>query len=154
MYSTLQRTVATVAGSVMLAVVGSIAAAVPAAAGSGEATNVASVQAWKKVYIHHDGSLTVTAGVRCAPGWTSSDLDMLVGQGVSNSAEGTTTTDVPCDYASHPVRFRLTTINGSMHDGPVTIYSTFTAVNNETGDPFFAKDQRRGHILHGHRATT
>jgi hypothetical protein len=153
MYKTLQRTVAAIAGSMVLAVGGGIASAASASA-SGQSTTVASVQAWKKVYIHHNGSLTVTAGVRCEPGWTSSELNMLVGQGVSNSGEGTTSTNVPCDNRWHPVRFLTTVTNGSLHDGPVTIDSTFTVINNETGDPFFAKDHRSGRILHGHPAAT
>jgi hypothetical protein len=153
MYKTLQRTVATVAGSMVLAVGGGIASAAPASAGD-QSSTVASVQAWKKAYIHHNGSLTVTAGVRCQPGWTSSDLDMLVGQGVSNSGEGTASTDVPCDNEWHPVRFLTTVTNGTLHDGAVTISSTFTVINNDTGDPFFAKDQRAGRILHGHPAAT
>jgi hypothetical protein len=150
MRKSVRRTIATLAGSTVLAIAGSIGTAAPAAAGD-RPTNVGFVQAWKKVYIHHNGSLTVTAGVRCVPGWVSSDLDMRVNQG-GNSGTGVTTTDVPCDNQWHPIRFVISDTSAVMHDGPVTIISQFLVNNAESGDSAAGHDQRPGRILHGHPA--
>jgi hypothetical protein len=123
--------------------------ATSAAAGDGS-TKPVFVQAWKKVYLHHDNSLTVTVNVKCLPGWSSSDLDVWLGQG-NEFAEGHTPTGVACDGVWRPFRFTITTMSGPMHVGPVTITSQFAVYNNDTGDPAGARDEaRHGRILRPH----
>jgi hypothetical protein len=140
-----------VAGCAVLAV-GAGPGLTPATAASGGSTSVVSVHGWKKVYLHHDKSLGVTVGVKCAPGWFSSDLDVWLGQG-TNFAESHTPTDVACDGAWHLVRVTLTSVNGPMHVGRATITSQFAVYNNDTGDPAGARDEARpAHIVRAYSA--
>jgi len=143
----------------MLAVIaaGSVALAAPAQAG-GRPVGVVHVAAWTNVYLHHDGSITASAGVKCAPGWISSDLDIRVTQG-STDAEGSTPTDVPCDNAWHPVRFVITDIAGAFTPGTAVLNSQILANNAESGDSAGGHDVnrvgciRRPHTTHAYCPT-
>lgn len=137
-----KRWVAVVAGSSMLAVVGSIAGAGSAVAG-GRPTNVAFVQAWKKVYLHQQGAkLTVTAELRCVPGWFGTELDMQVNQD-GQAASNYTIPDIPCDNGWHAVRFFIEGVTPPMHVGAATVSSQFIVNNVESGDSAAGHDVQR-----------
>jgi hypothetical protein len=149
MRKTVRRVVATCASSAMLAVVGSVVGTAPASAG-GRPTDVAFVHAGRHVYVHADHSLTVSAKLRCVPGWVSSDLDMQINQGY-NALSGFTTTNIPCDNQGHRVRFKIADTAHVMHLGAVTISSQFLVNNAESGDSAAGHEVgRAGCIMHRH----
>src|SRR4051794_18022145 len=120
MRHSIKRSIAAVAGCSLLLVMGSLALAGPANAG-GRPTNVAFVHAWKKVYTHQGGArLTVTAELRCVPGWFPVELDMQVNQN-SQAASNYTIPEIPCDNAWHTVRFFIDGVTPPMHVGAATI---------------------------------
>jgi hypothetical protein len=129
---------------------GSLALAAPARAG-GRPVGVAFVQAWKKVYLHEGGAkLTVTAELRCVPGWESTELDMQVNQD-AQAASNYTIVNIPCDNGWHTVRFFIEGVTPPMHVGAVTISSQFLVNNLDSGDSAGAHDvQRPGCIMRPH----
>jgi hypothetical protein len=145
-----KRSIVRSVSAASLTLVAATVLAAPAAVAGDRPTNVAFVQAWKKVYLHHDGSVTVTAGVRCVPGWEGGELDMRVSQGINNDADGFVEATVTCDNAWHPVRFTLHDVAGAMKVGPAQISSQFIVTNVDSGDSAGAHDQRTGRVLRGH----
>jgi hypothetical protein len=150
MRQSVRRSIAVLAGSTVLSIAGGVGVAGPAAADGDRPTNVAFVQAWQKVYIHQGGaSLTVTAGLRCKPGWYSTELDMQVNQGDQGDSNYTIP-DVPCDNKWHPVRFRIEGVTPAMHVGACTVSSQFLINNVDSGDSAGGHDvQRPCRIIRG-----
>lgn len=134
----------TITAGLMTAVVaaGGIAFSAPAAATGDRPVGVAHVAAWKNVYLHKNGSITVSAGIKCSPGWYTTELDIQVNQGESYGS-GYTVPDVPCDLTWHPVRFRINEFFGSMQPGPATINSQVIVNNVDTGDSAGGHDPNR-----------
>jgi hypothetical protein len=139
----------------VIAIAGGVGLATPAAADGDRPTNVAFVQAWKKVYIHQGGSsLTVTGELRCVPGWFGTEFDMWLSQG-SNTTSGYTIPDIPCDNGWHAVRFRIDGVSPPMHVGACSVSSQFIVNNVETGDSAGGHDtQRACRIIRGQAAPT
>src|SRR3954453_20108257 len=102
----MKRTMTAALAAVVMAT-GGVALAAPAGATGDRPVGVAHVAAWKNVYLHKSGSITVSAGIKCSPGWFTTELDMQVNQGpqLENYGSGFVTPDVPCDNTWHPVRF-------------------------------------------------
>jgi hypothetical protein len=150
MLKSVKRSIATVAGCSLLLVMGSLALAAPASAG-GRPVNVAFVQAWKKVYLHQQGAkLTVTAELRCVPGWFPVELDMQVNQD-SQATSNYTIPTIPCDNDWHAVRFAIEGVTPPMHVGAATISSQFIVNNVDSGDSAAGHDpQRPGCIMRPH----
>jgi hypothetical protein len=136
--------VVAVSTSAALALGAGAVAASPAAAG-GRPTGVAFVHAVKTAHLHHDGSVTVRAWVRCKPGWDSSDLSMQLDQGGAY-VSGYLNVQLPCDNAFRRVHLRLGPGYGKIKAGDATISSQFLVFNSESGDP------SAGHQV-GHPAT-
>jgi hypothetical protein len=115
------------------------------AAATDRPTNVAFVRAWHNDNLHHNGTITVGAGVRCVAGWAPSELDLRVTQGDS-AAEGFTTPSVSCDNRWHKVLFTLTDVAGTLHGGVVAIGAQFLVTNVDSGDSAGAHNQVSGRL--------
>jgi hypothetical protein len=138
---------------------GGVAFSAPATAAGDRPVGVAHVAAWKDVYLHNNGTITVSAGVKCSPGWFTTELDMQVNQGDSVGS-GFTIPSVPCDNAWHPVRFVISDIGGAFVPGPSTISSQIIVNNVDSGDSAGGHDVgrvgcvRRPHTSHATCPTT
>jgi hypothetical protein len=143
-----KRAIAASVGSGLIGLAAVTVGTAPAAA-TDRPTNVAFVRAWHNDILHHNGTITVGAGVRCVAGWAPAELDMLVGQGPegqSASASGTTIPTVRCDNRWHKVLFTLTDVGGKFHTGVVGINAQFLVTNNESGDSAGAHNQVSGRL--------
>jgi hypothetical protein len=130
---------------------GGIAVAAPATASGDRPVGVAHVAAWKNVYLHKNGSITVSAGVKCSPGWFTTELDIQVNQGESYGS-GYATPDVPCDNAWHPERFVIDSFFGTLVPGAASLNSQVIVNNVESGDSAGGHDiNRAGCIRRPHR---
>lgn len=132
---------------------GGVAFSVPAKAAGDRPVRVAHVAAWSNVYLARNGNITVSAGVKCSPGWFTTELDMQVNQGATVGS-GYTIPSVPCDNAWHPVRFVISDIGGAFVPGLSTIDSQVIVNNVESGDSAGGHDigragcVRRPHTTH------
>lgn len=139
------RPLAVVAAATM-AVVTVAATATPAMAGD-RPTGVAFVRTWHRAYLHRDGSVTVGAGLRCVPGWSSAELDVHLVQGTTYG-DGYIVAAVPCNGAWHPATVTIDDFSGPIHLGAISTSSQFLVTNDASGDSAGAhQTQRRGVLV-------
>jgi hypothetical protein len=138
---TTRRTAAVIAAATL-----AVSLASPAMAGD-RPTHVAFVHAVKKVYLHHDGGVTVRAWLRCKPGWAPAELDVRVNQGGAYT-DGYIVPTVPCDNAFRRVKLRLPAGYGTLAVGDATVSSQFLVTNVDSGDSAAGhQDGKAVHIL-------
>jgi hypothetical protein len=142
-----KRAIAASVGSGLIGLAAVTVGTAPAAA-TDRPTNVAFVRAWHNDNLHHNGTVTVGAGVRCVAGWAPAELDMRVTQGPNGEAEadGSTIPAVSCDNRWHKVLFTLTDVGGTLHAGVVTINAQFLVTNVESGDSAGAHNSVQGRL--------
>jgi hypothetical protein len=142
-----KRAIAASVGSGLIGLAAVTVGTAPAAA-TDRPTNVAFVRAWHNDNLHHNGTVTVGAGVRCVAGWAPAELDMRVTQGPNGEAEadGSTIPTVRCDNRWHKVLFTLTDVGGTLHAGAVTINAQFLVTNVESGDSAGAHNSVQGRL--------
>jgi hypothetical protein len=142
-----KRAIAASVGSGLIGLAAVTVGTAPAAA-TDRPTNVAFVRAWHNDNLHHNGTVTVGAGVRCVAGWAPAELDMRVTQGPNpgSEADGFTIPTVACDNRWHKVLFTLTDVSGTLHAGVVAISAQFLVTNVESGDSAGAHNQVPGRL--------
>lgn len=132
---------------------GGVAFSTPVSAAGDRPVGVAHVAAWSNVYLANSGRITVSAEVKCSPGWFTTELDMQVNQG-DTVGSGYTIPSVACDNAWHPVRFVISDIAGAFVPGTSTISSQIIVNNVDSGDSAGGHDVgrvgcvRRPHTTH------
>jgi hypothetical protein len=128
--------------AISVALMAAIGIAAPAGAATGDRpTGVASVKPAGVLTLHSGGTITGAVKVRCQPGWMSSDVDAIIGQGESVSTSTDTTTDLPCDKHWHAVALTFGPGLGTFKPGKVTYaFLQFLVFNNESGDPAAGHD--------------
>jgi hypothetical protein len=144
------RTPLGIVGAVMLVLGSAVVAAAPASAAACKESPdrpvcVADLQLDKKIALQPDGSLVVTAGLECDPGWESSDLTVTVTQG-QTQGDGLLLTSVPCDGSFHAVQLAVAPGVGSFQKGNAQMNGQFLVFNLASGDPSAAHAQTKGQI--------
>jgi hypothetical protein len=144
------RTPLGIVGAVMLVLGSAVVAAAPASAAACKESPdrpvcVADLQLDKKIALQPDGSLVVTAGLECDPGWESSDLTVTVTQG-QTQGDGLLLTSVPCDGSFHAVQLAVAPGVGSFQKGNAEMNGQFLVFNLASGDPSAAHAETKGQI--------
>jgi hypothetical protein len=121
-------------------------AVIPAATAQDRPTGVAFVKVANKVVLQPDGSLIVSAQVRCEPGWSSSDLSIGISQG-SSGTSGDVVTSVPCDDHWHSQQLVLPPGSGPFRAGKAGANAQFLVFNVQSGDPAAGHDMSTVRIV-------